>query len=265
MSDSLVDLAASANNVLAEDAPSIDSPPNNVVQLIRGVYNNATEDWEKNAIVRELTGEDEEYLASLDSKGDLTYNDYIGALLTRAVVSIGSQKVDNNPSLVDDLIIGDRDLLFLGVVRSTYGRKREMSLVCGNCNESNDVTIDLEEDFKVKDAEADLTKPVSVLMKDGSTVSFHYPTAGDSRMATKKATTVAEQNTLIISRCYISSMSRDDKEVWARKLSVADRKKIIKALTSAQPGPKMGEVETQCAHCQETLTVVIDWVSLLFG
>lgn len=265
MSESLVDLAASANSAIAEDAPSIDSPPKNGVQLIRGVYNSATEEWEKDAIVRELTGEDEEYLASLDARSELTYNDYIGALLTRAVVSIGSQKVDNNPNIVDDLIIGDRDLLFLGVVRSTYGRNREMVLMCGNCNESNDVTIDLEEDFKVKDTDVDLTKPVAVLLKDGSTVSFHYPTAGDSRMATKKATTVAEQNTLIISRCYISSMSREDKDLWARKLSVADRKKIVKALTSAQPGPKMGEVETQCAHCQETLTVVIDWVSLLFG
>lgn len=265
MSNSLVDLARSANTAIADEAPEINKPPRTDVNLIRGVYNHATEDWERNALVRELTGEDEEVLASLDAKQELTYNDYIGNLLTRAVVSIGSQKVDNNPSIIDDLIIGDRDLLFLAVIRATYGKVRELVLTCGNCNGSNDVLIDLEDDFKVQDTDTDLTKPVSVQLKDGTTVSFNYPTAGDSRVATKKATTVAEQNTYIIARCLISSMSRDDREIWAKKLGIADRKKIVKALTSAQPGPRMGEVETQCAHCQENLTVVLDWVSLLFG
>ena len=60
-------------------------------------------------------------------------------------------------------------------------------------------------------------------------------------------------------------MGKEEREAWAKKLGVADRKNIIKALTSAQPGPRMGEVETQCAHCEKELTVVLDWVSLLFG
>lgn len=265
MSETLVDMAGAANAAIADPAPTIDQPPSGEVTLIRGVFNTASGEWETKAQVRELTGEDEEALAALDAKEDLSYGDYLIALLQRAVVSIGSQTTANNPHLIEDLIIGDRDLLFLGVVKATYGKNREMQLFCGNCQESNDVTINLDEDFKVEGTPDDMTRPIQVKLKDGSTVSFNYPTTGDSRYATKKGKTTAEQNTLIISRCLVSEMDRDSRESWAKKLSLVDRKKITKAINSAQPGPRMEEVKTQCAHCDEELTVVIDWVSLLFG
>lgn len=265
MSESLSNLASTANTAIAGEMPSIDYPPNASLTLLRGVLNTATGDWETLAEVRELTGEDEEALAILSAKDDLSYTEYLSHLLSRAVVSIGSQKLDNNPTIIDDLIIGDRDMLFLGVIKATYGRTREVQLSCGNCGESNDVKIDLDEDFKVNSADTDLTKTISVKLKDGSTVSFNYPTAGDSRYASKKSKTVAEQNTYIISRCLVSSMPREVREDWSKKLGVADRKKIVKALTSVQPGPRMEEVKTQCAHCDQELTVVLDWVSLLFG
>lgn len=265
MSDTMVNLAQTANAAIADPAPQIDSPPDTKVTLIRGVFNTAMGDWEKDATVRELTGEDEEALASLDSKEELTYGEYLAALLQRAVVSIGSQTIENNPGLIDELIIGDRDLLFLGVIKATYGKAREVQLVCGNCGQSNDVTIDLDDDFKVEKIKGDLTKPISVKMKDGSTVSFNYPTSGDSRYAVKKAKTSAEQNTYIIARCLIGDMDRESREMWAKKLGLADRKKIVKAITSVQPGPRMEEVDTQCAHCDQELIVVVDWVSLLFG
>ena len=265
MSESLSNLAESANSAIADPVPVIDAPPSTSVKLIRGVINSAIDDWETDATVRELTGEDEEYLAALDSKEDLSYGEYLSHLLTRAVVSIGSMTIDNNPDLIDDLIIGDRDLLFLGVIRATYGRSREMQMICGSCEKSNDVTIDLDEDFKVEDTKIDISKPVAVQLKDGSTLHFNYPTTGDSRYAVKKGKTTAEQNTYMISRCLIGSQDRDSRESWAKKLSLVDRKKIVKAINQAQPGPRMEEVKTQCAHCDTELTLLLDWVSLLFG
>lgn len=265
MSDSMSNVAASANTAIAGEAPIINNPPNNTVHLIRGAFNDATGDWETVAEVRELTGDDEEALAAISAKEDLSYTEYLSHLLSRAVVKVGSRNVDTNPNVLDDLLIGDRDLLFLGVVKSTYGRTREVQMTCGNCGESNDVSIDLENDFKIDGSTTDLTKPISVKLKDDSVVSFNYPTAGDSRYASKKGKTGAEQNTYIIARCLVSSMLRDEREAWAKKLGIADRKKVIKALTAVQPGPQMGEVKTQCAHCDQELYVVLDWVSLLFG
>jgi hypothetical protein len=265
MSESLTSLAGAANSAIADEVPSIDKSPDTSVKLLRGLLNPETLTWETTAEVKEITGEDEEVLASLDSKEDLSYSDYLNELLKRAVISIGSLSIAKNPHLIDDLLIGDRDLLFLGVVRAAYGRAREMQLTCGTCQKDNDVTIDLIDDFKVETNNVDLTQPISVVLKNGEEVLFSYPTSGDGRYASKKGKTVAEQNTLIIARCLIDSMDRDSRESWAKKLNIADRKKITKAITSVQPGPRMGEVETQCAHCDTNLTVVIDWVSLLFG
>lgn len=265
MSDNMTNSANAANAAIADPVPTIDSSPITTLELIRGVFNKATSDWEKDAVVRELTGEDEEALAAIDAKEDLSYGEYLVNLLQRAVVSIGSQTIENNKNLIDELLIGDRDLLFLGVIRATYGKAREVQLTCGNCNESNDVVIDLENDFKVEKADEDITKPISVQLKDGKTLSFSLPTTGDSRYSLKKAKTTAEQNTYIIARCLLGDMDKDSREVWAKKLGLADRKKIVKAITAVQPGPRMEEVNTQCAHCEQELVVVIDWVSLLFG
>lgn len=265
MSESLSSLANAANSAIAESAPTIDNSPDTTVTLLKGVLNTETNDWETAAQVRELTGEDEESLAALDAKEELSYGDYLNELLKKAVVTIGSMSIASNQHLIDELLIGDRDLLFLGVVRATYGKSREMQLNCGTCGKSNDVTIDLVDDFKVDKVDVDLTKPINVVLKNGETYSFNYPTSGDSRYAAKKGKTAAEQNTYIIARCLINTMDRESRESWAKKLNIADRKKITKAITSVQPGPQMEEVETQCAHCDTNLTVVIDWVSLLFG
>lgn len=265
MSEQLSDIASAANAAIADSAPEIADVPPTSVKLIRGIWNSELEDWDSSATVRELTGEDEEALAALDAKGDLTYSEYLTALLQRGVISIGSQVVAHNPHIIDDLLLGDRDLLFLGVLRATYGKVREVQMICGNCDGSNDVGIDLDEDFKMETQTSDVTKPLSVVLKNKKTYSFNYPTSGDSKYAAKKAKTTAEQNTLIIARCLVGDMDRDSREVWAKKLSLPDRKKIIKLLNSAQPGPRMQEVNTQCAHCEKELTVILDWVSLLFG
>ena len=114
--------------------------------------------------------------------------------------------------------------------------------------------------------EKDLTNPFLIKLKDGTVLPFNLPTTGDSRYASKKGKTVAEQNTLILARCLCTDEGTPaSRESWAKKLNVADRKKVLKEITSVQPGPRMGEVETQCAHCEENLTVVLDWVSLLFS
>ena len=155
MSDNLSSLAQSANTAIADPAPFIDYPPATDVQLLRGLFNEESGEWETTAIVRELTGEDEEALATFDSKEDITYGEYLVHLLQRAVVSIGSQEVNKNKDIIDKLLIGDRDVLFLAIVRATYGKGREVQLGCGNCGGSNDVVIDLDEDFKMEKVDQD--------------------------------------------------------------------------------------------------------------
>jgi hypothetical protein len=257
--------ASAANEAIQDPAPRISPAPTTNVSLMRGVA--GFEDWETEAVIKELTGEDEDAIASLTNKEGLVYSDYMSALLKRAVVSIGNITIKDNPNTIDDLIIGDRDLLFVGAMKATYGRFREMEVSCGNCSASNFVTLNLDEDFKFERPDKDFTKSLQVEMRDGSIVKVNYPTGGDSAYVAKKSKTIAEQNTLMIARCtkWDTDASMEEKEHWAKNLGVSDRNKLVRALTSNPPGPKMEEVKTQCAKCQEDLIIMMDWVSLIFG
>lgn len=263
------DLASSAeavNNALQDPAPKIDLPTSLKVDLLRGLYDPASSQWFTSATVRELNGTDEEALAAYDVQKNVTYSEYMTQLLKRGVVSIGNIEINGRAELVDDLITGDRDLLFLGVLKATYGRYREFQVTCRECEESNDVTMDLETDFKMEDPKHDLHKPLEVKLKNKSTVQLRYPNGGDSQFVSKRGKTTAEQNTLMLARCVLlDGKTTAEKEAWARGLSLADRNKVIKTLFSAQPGPRMEEVETQCAHCNAKIVLALDWVSLLFG
>ena len=126
--------------------------------------------------------------------------------------------------------------------------------------------VDLEDDFKVDESSEDLRVPLSATLRDGTVIQLNYPTGADSQYVSKKAKTTAEQNTLMLARCAVlPGMDRPQAEVWAKNLNLADRNKLVKTLLSAQPGPRMEEVETQCAHCNAKLVLALDWVSLLFG
>lgn len=255
---------AALNDALKSSAPEMSHSKSLQVNLLRGIFDG--EEWQTSATVKELTGVDEEALAAYDVRNGVSYSEYMTHLLKRSVEYIGSTAVSEKPTIVDDLIIGDRDVLFLGTLKATYGRYREFEVICNECDKNNDITIDLEDDFKVEESTKDIHKPLAIILKDGSVINLNYPTGGDSQYVAKKAKTTAEQNTLMLARCAIlEGYDRTQAEVWAKNLNLADRNKLVKALLSAQPGPRMGEVETQCAHCNAKINLALDWVSLLFG
>lgn len=256
-----------ANALLADPVPQINDAPDTQVNLLRGLFNYETGEWCVNATVRELTGADEEYIASASSKKELSYAEYMTVLLSRSVLTIGDLDIQQNPSLIDQLMIGDRDMLFLGTIKATYGRARELEVTCGHCDGANFVTLQLDEDFKVSNPNRDFHKPLEVTLKDKSVIKLNYPTGADSLYVAKKGKTVAEQNTLMLSRCVVweDGTRPDDTEEWAKSLNLGDRSKLVKSLTTDPPGPRMGEVKTQCGLCNEDLTILLDWVALLFG
>ena len=264
MSNTTESMASAANEAIQDPAPRMSGAPSTSVKLMRGIYHEDT--WHMNAVIRELNGEDEEAIVSLTTKSELVYSDYMSALLKRAVVSIGDVPIAQHPGLIDSLIIGDRDLLFIGAMKATYGRFREMEVSCGNCAATNFVTLNLDEDFSFELPEHDCTQPIEVELRDGTVVKMHYPTGGDSSHVAKKAKTTAEQNTIMLSRCTEWGDDQPNNlEQWAKSLGVSDRSKLVRALTNNPPGPKMEEVKTQCAKCQEDLLIIMDWVSLLFS
>jgi hypothetical protein len=257
--------AEALNSAIKDPVPELQEGESTLVTLQRGLMDPATGMWQVEAEVREMNGADEEYMSGLESKADLTYGEYISALLKRAVVRVGviPLELDKNP--LDNLSIGDRDILFLGVIRATYGKSKEFQAVCRACESSNDVVVDLNEDFPIKKPSVDLRNPITLKLKNNKVVNLRVPTMGDNAHVSKVAKSVAAQNTLMISRCSVWPEGNQpaDLDEWAKNLNVADRNKIVKSLLEIEAGPDLKAVNVQCASCGEEMTIALDWVSLL--
>jgi hypothetical protein len=258
--------AMSLNAAITDPTPRMEIVPYGKIELFRGLKNQETGEWETTAFVKELNGEDEEALAALESDDDLLYAQYMSHLLKRSVVSIGNIDITKNPGLVDNLIIGDRDALFLETVRATYGIFREYQIICPHCVKSNDVQIDLN-DFPVRTSDKDPKEPLKATLKDGTIMQFNLVTASDSQFVGLKARSIPEQNTFLIARCAVWEEGKKpaDPVAWAKKLGMKDRAKIVEALSEAQPGPEIKEVEALCAHCEQPFPIMLNWAALLFG
>lgn len=249
------------DSIMSEPAPKMQDAPDATVKLIRGIQ--MGENWLTNAVVREMTGDDEEFLSGLDARANSNYGEYVLNLLRRTVVSIGDIDITKTPTALNELIVGDRDLLFIAVIRATYGQHREFKVMCPHCNKSNDLMIDLKEDFPIEGDTSKVFKPLEVTLRNGSKLELNHPTAGDSAIVGRANKNIAQQNTAMIARC--ARVNVPNKEEWARSLSVADRSTIVNAVYEAKIGPTPREVNAPCAHCAEEITLMFDWVSLLFG
>ena len=254
--------ADALNAALAEEIPEVKAPPSTSVELLRGVFNSETNSWESTAYVRELNGFDEEALASLDNQ-NVVYSEYMSVLLKRAVVSVGSFSIKDDPTIIDNLIIGDRDLLFLKIIEATYGTNREYQVTCGSCKAMNDIVVPMDE-FENRKVDHDPHTSIEATLADGSKVRMRLPNGMDSQIVAKKAKSPAEQNTLMLARC-VEVPAMTNPQQWAKELGMKDRNALVQKLMESQPGPEVGEVNAQCATCGSDLNIVLDWASLLFG
>jgi len=263
------DVADTINDAIEDPVPFMGDTPDTTVELIRGIYDADADKWHTLAEVRELTGEDEEYLSSVEKKKGLLYAEYMNALLARAVVRIGTLDVTDGArgeTIVSKLMMADRDILYLHIIKCTYGNERLIKVICSECNTSNDVTLELDKDFPVTYPDFDIKKGVEVQTSKGP-VLLRLPNAEDSIEVNKIAKTDPEVNTAILARCSIWSKDNEpaSRMGWARGLGLADRKKLVDAILRTEVGPKLGEVNTQCASCGADMPLLLDWVSLLFG
>lgn len=257
--------ADAVNNAIKDPVPELHSGESVIVTLQRGLIDPSTGLWQTEAEVREMTGTDEEYMSGLEAKADLTYGEYISTLIKRTVVRIGSLTFDSDKSALENLSIGDRDILFLGVIRATYGKSKEFQAECRGCSQSNDIVVDLNDDFPFKKPSVDLRSPLKIKLRNNKLVSLRVPTIGDNAYVSKISKSAASQNTLMIARCAVWPEGKQpaDVEEWARSLNVADRNKLVKSLLEIEAGPELKAVNVQCASCGEEMTIALDWVSLL--
>jgi len=260
------DTASVINDALTEPVPEMRGVPTLDVSLILGIKNpdKGKPEWINKAVIRELTGADEEYLASVEQKDDITYGDYLSSVVARGTLSIGDVPVNGDRGVIDQLSLFDRDILLLSLVRATYGEEREIVVSCPKCAHSNDVVIELSKDFPVTEPDFDISEGLSVKTSKGDVI-LGFPKVGG--ILPTNDMNVAEINTDMLAKCVILEEDKtvEERKEWARNLSIKDRRTLTEALLAVNIGPKLREVNTQCASCGNDMPILLDWVSLLLG
>jgi hypothetical protein len=249
------------------DIPLIDLPNPGVATLSYGVEIDG--ERRKLVTVRELNGSDEEALARLDpSKGDQYYVLLMDLIIKRATESIGG--VAPTPSDLSQLLMGDRDIIFLEIILATTGEEKEyVDVKCPECGETFNAHVPIRGVVVIHRLEEDNEPYVDVTLRDGSIVHLRYPN-GEDQMSLFQGKEVAnrntsERNTLLLGRCidHVDGKTIRNTTEYARNLGMADRRTLVDALGEG-PRVEFKEVEVPCPECSIELPFKLSWADLLF-
>lgn len=256
--DKQADIRA-AKEAIAGPVPLISDAPDPVHRLPRGLFHKGI--WEREVLCRELTGVDEEALA----KAQNAYG-YFNTVLALGVVSIGSfdlsqLSVAERQFYLSDLLIGEREQIFLKIVQVSFGNERPVGFNCQTCGEAQDVKLLIDTDFQpaeVTDVEA---TTLDYTTSKGEILTYRAGLGSDQEeVMDKKGLSMAEQNTLMISRCVTKRNGEliPDPTAFARSLPMRDRNRILELLVARQPQIELN-ITTNCASCGARQLLSMGW------
>lgn len=248
-----------AQKAIAGSVPLIPDAPDVIFELPRGRYDGTK--WETEAELRELTGADEEALARLKDPAD-----FFDGVIIYGTKRIGSLDLEEltfteRQSALAELLIGEREQLFLNITRVTYGDSKEFKTNCPSCGIENTTDVILSEDIKCKEMDSPYTLTHTLVTSRGDVITYRLATGVDQMVVLKRrGASPAEQNTLMISECITKV---NDKPVLdpvgsARKLSMKDRQILLEGLVENQPSPNL-TLEIPCASCGFETVLPLSW------
>lgn len=228
------------------------APSKPVVNLPGGFMENG--EVVKTAEVRELNGLDEEAISKAPTTGKA-----LNLLLQRGLVKLGSREATFED--LDKLLSGDRDAILIGIRRVTFGNTIEFNNVCGNCAETQEISIDLVKDVPVRE----LTGERSWTIKTAKNkIDVSLPTgATQKKLLENIDKTAAEINTLLLSGCVMAVNGEPSLGAsTVLSLGMAERAKVVDEILERIPGPRLGEVVKTCKACGETMNTPLSLVDL---
>jgi hypothetical protein len=203
------------------------------------------------AEVKELTGKDEEAIAKTQNVTRI-----YSTVLQRGVVSLNGSPVTTD--ILNNMLLGDREALLMGIYRATYGDVAELLGMCTSCGNNETVGINLPQEIKVKPllnpAEDRVfevkgrTKTFTVTLPTGVTEHRLLDNTGS---AAEKITTFLEQTVLKIDGVNVLSKAQ------VQDLGMADRRKILEEIALRAPGPQFDDVTVECPKCGGELLVPV--------
>jgi hypothetical protein len=256
--------AVVASTTVAQQ-PGIEGPSDTYVTLPGGLVIDGITYTE--AQVRELNGDDEEALAKAALSGDSFR--YVKVLLDRGVVSIGPEKA--TPTVLRDLLIGDREVLIMAVRQATFGDDVVIDpYFCPNCGDELVATVQLST-VPIKELES--PREFDIPLRKGGTARVRLPDGHVQEATLSNGNlTAAEQNTILLSKCVISITDADGKGEFisgstskVNVLGIKDRRAILKEFGERQPGPRYDEVKMRHDACDTEVRVPLTVVEMFRG
>jgi hypothetical protein len=247
-----------AKEAMAGPVPIIGEAPDTLLTLPRGLFHNGQ--WQRAVVARELTGADEETLAKVPDQ--LAFYSTVIALGIESIgeLDLASMPLAARKSHLAGLLLGERDMLFVKVVQTSFGDEKDINFNCSLCETEQTMTLILSEDFQANIPE-DTSIDHQFTTSKGDVLDYRAGVGSDQDEATsKKGATLAEQNTIMLSRC-VTKCNGDlivDPLKFVRNLGISDRSKLLKELIALQPSIDM-ELKTKCAGCGGDQTVALGW------
>lgn len=217
-----------------ERTPEIVSPSDTTVELPGG-YLNAAGEIIRTAEVRELNGKDEELISKTNNLGK--------AILT--ILQLGTVKIGNElatDKILDELLVGDRDAILLGILKATFGSKVKIPVFTNG--EEKLVEVDITTDIKTKI----LTDPINGRMFTVQGKNLEYtvklPNGVVQReMINNMDKTSAELSTIVLENTVVRIGENPVySKTQVQALSVIDRRTIIEEINKRAPGPQFEDV-----------------------
>lgn len=232
--------------------PKITAPSDTLVELPGG-YVTAAGEVITTAEVRELTGKDEEAISKSATMGKA-----ILTVLQRGTVKVGDLPADEK--LLDDLLVGDRDAILLGIIKATFGNVTEMPTYCSGCGELKTVAVDLDKDIKKKVLASPLEERVFTVKGKKGDIVVRLPNGKVQKELLNNADkTAAELNTLVLEKTVISIDGVDViSKSQVQNLNIIDRRKITEEINRRSPGPQFEDLKVSCPDCEGEVTVPIN-------
>jgi len=203
----------------------------------------------RTAVLRPLTGDEEEWLAEHPRTPTALAVTHI---LSACLVRLDDVAVTKN--LVRQLLVGDRDYLVLQLRRLTLGDDFQAVSACPACDAKMDVTLkgsEIPVECHVQQA-ANSSIHLADPQPSGRTVSFRLPRGGDQEAALGMADDPVQA---ILERCIV-----DD---GGNHLSPAEREAVIEAMEQMAPEVEV-ELDLSCPECGKTFVVHFDTTAFFF-
>lgn len=269
---------ATARASMVGDPPAMSPPSDGEVTLCRGLSND--DEWQRVAYMREVTGADEEALSRFDLGKAITQFTYWDTLLARTTIRVGNIDIENlslgaRQQKLGQLLLGDRESMYLGLIRATWGDVRTIEGVgCPHCGHVTDYGLALTDtdqhksDFPSQVLEDPDQVYFEVKLRKGDTIEVRLPTGADMAALSamwKNDPTPAERNTQMLGRLIYTYNGTPVKDpvAFAKGLASPDRQTVTAFIVDKQPGPRLGGVMTSCASCEETFFLELGLARLL--